>query len=120
MSERRCGRDVLQPLGRESSCPRSACWQHRRSGNDGFTLVELLIVLVILPLVVGALALGLVSVFSLQSSVSSRLADTSDSQVVEANYQNDVASAGEVTTQFDHLTPVWASGRAAVAGTDVQ
>jgi hypothetical protein len=35
---------------------------------------------------------------SLQSTVSSRLGDTQDSQVVEASYQNDVASAGEITT----------------------
>jgi prepilin-type N-terminal cleavage/methylation domain-containing protein len=71
----------------------------RDSGiEDGFTLVELLIVVTILPLIVGALSVGLISVFSLQSGVSSRLSDTADAQVVSANYQNDVQGASFVTT----------------------
>jgi prepilin-type N-terminal cleavage/methylation domain-containing protein len=65
----------------------------------GFTLVELLIVVTILPLIVGALSLGLISAFSLQSSVASRLGDTSDAQVVAANYQKDIQGAALVTTQ---------------------
>ena len=36
---------------------------------------------------------------SLQSSVSNRLADTEDSQVVAANYQRDVQTAAYLTTQ---------------------
>jgi len=67
-------------------------------GETGFTLVELLIVVTILPLIVGALSLGLISVFSLQSSVSNRLTDTADSQVVAANYANDVQAAVYLTT----------------------
>jgi hypothetical protein len=57
-----------------------------------------LIVVTILPLIVGALSLGLISVFSLQSGVSNRLADTGDSQVIDANYQNDIQGASEITT----------------------
>ena len=44
--------------------------------ENGFTLVELLIVVTILPLIIGALSLGIISVFSLQSSVSNRVTDT--------------------------------------------
>jgi prepilin-type N-terminal cleavage/methylation domain-containing protein len=65
---------------------------------QGFTLVELLIVVTVLPMIIGALSLGLMSVLSLQSSVSSRLADTSDSQVVSASYENDIQSAAYLTT----------------------
>ncbi len=71
-----------------------------RSNNarDGFTLVELLIVVTVLPLIVGAISLGLISVFSLQSGVSTRLSHTSDAQVVSANYQKDIQGASYVTT----------------------
>ncbi len=69
----------------------------RREAN-GFTLIELLIVVTILPLIVGALAAGLVAVFTIQSSVQNRLGDTGDSQVVEANFQSDVSQASSLTT----------------------
>ncbi len=64
----------------------------------GFTLVELLIVMVLIPIIVGALALSLVSVFSLQSSVSNRLGDSGNSQVVVASYTKDVQMASMITT----------------------
>lgn len=66
--------------------------------DSGFTLVELLIVVAVMPLIVGALAVGLISVFSLQTSTSNRLGDTSDSQVVSANFESDVQSAAAITT----------------------
>jgi prepilin-type N-terminal cleavage/methylation domain-containing protein len=70
-----------------------------RSGDDGgFTLIELLIVVTILPIVIGGLSVGLLQVFQLQSSVSNRLNDTADSQVVSVNYQKDVQGAAYVTT----------------------
>jgi prepilin-type N-terminal cleavage/methylation domain-containing protein len=70
-----------------------------RASRDegGFTLVELLIVVAVMPLIVGALSLGLISVFKLQSGVSNRLGNTVDSQVVQSTYQNDVSSALAVT-----------------------
>ncbi len=69
-----------------------------RKDDKGFTLIELLIVVTILPLIVGALSAGLIAVFSLQSGVQNRLGDTGDSQVVEANFQNDVQQAASLTT----------------------
>ena len=71
----------------------------RRRREDGFTLVELLIVVTILPLVVGALSAGLIAVFSLQSGVSSRLSHTADAQAVSANFERDIQGAQQVTTQ---------------------
>ena len=70
----------------------------RADSNEGFTLVELLIVTTVLPLIIGALSVGLISVFSLQSGVASRLANTSDAQVVAANYQSDVSGTADITT----------------------
>jgi prepilin-type N-terminal cleavage/methylation domain-containing protein len=75
-----------------------------RRAEQGFTLVELLIVTTVLPLIIGALSVGLISVFSLQSGVSSRLNNTTDSQVVEANFQSDVQGTSQITTATSNNT----------------
>ena len=99
MKTHRIPRVESEPLGLGSSCSkfRPMGCQVERS-DEGFTLVELLIVVTILPLIIGALSIGLISVFSLQSGVSSRLGDTADSQVVAANFQSDVQRALSITT----------------------
>jgi len=71
----------------------------RRPREDGFTLVELIIVVTILPLIVGAIAIGLVSVFSLQTQTSTRLSGTGDLQTVNATFVKDVQSAAWITNQ---------------------
>ncbi len=50
-------------------------------------------------MVVGAIGLGLMSIFSIQSSVSSRVTDSGDAQIVSANFVKDVQSATRITTQ---------------------
>ena len=65
---------------------------------QGFTLVELLIVITILPIIVGSISVGLISVFSLQTGVANRLTDSGDAQIVSANYVKDVQSATMITT----------------------
>ncbi len=52
-----------------------------------------------MPLIVGALSVGLISVFSLQSGVSSRLSHTADAQIVSANFAKDIQGASVVSTQ---------------------
>jgi prepilin-type N-terminal cleavage/methylation domain-containing protein len=99
MSTEEPRRSVKRPSGRAKTGLMSNCWRKRsHRGDEGFTLVELLIVVTILPLIVGGLAVGLLSVFSLQSSVSNRLGDTGSSQVVSSYFENDVQSASEITT----------------------
>lgn len=66
--------------------------------ESGFTLIELLIVTAVIPLVVGALSVGLLSVFSLQSTTRARLADSSDVQAVTAGFESDVQGALTITT----------------------
>jgi len=60
-------------------------------------------VVAVLPIVIGAMAAGLVAVYSIQGSVSNRLSDSADAQVVSANFVQDVQSAQELTT--DALLP---------------
>jgi prepilin-type N-terminal cleavage/methylation domain-containing protein len=80
--------------------PRTSLKSARRNQDveQGFTLVELLIVTTVLPLIIGALSVGLISVFSLQSGVSSRLSNTTDAQVVAADFQSDVQGTSQITT----------------------
>lgn len=85
--------------GRERSDGRRSGARERETDERGFTLIELLVTLAILPMVVGAIGLGLMSIFSLQSSVSSRVSDSGDAQIVSANFVKDVQSATSITTQ---------------------
>ena len=88
---------------------RARPWSRRTSNpdNQGFTLVELLIVMTVVPIIIGALAAGLIAVFSLQSGVANRLGDSSDAQVVAASFTKDVQGATSITT---NATPLCGSG----------
>ena len=70
----------------------------RRKDVRGFTLIELLIVVTIVPIIIGALAGGLLEVFSLQSGTSNRLADSADAQVIASTFTKDVQSALAIST----------------------
>jgi hypothetical protein len=69
-----------------------------RPDDSGFTLVELLLVICIVPVMIIAIAAGLVTVFSIQGSVSHRLSDSGDAQIVSAHYISDVQGSLELTT----------------------
>jgi hypothetical protein len=80
-------------------------WPSRRTrsarpnrGDAGVTLVELLIVLVIMPLVIGSIAFVFVTTLQDQGAVSKSISDSADSQVVSTYYTPDIQSATEFTT----------------------
>ena len=127
MSEYLRSRDTSRRLTSRHS--RQSVVSHSR--DSGFTLVELLVVMIILPMIIGALSLGIIAVFSQQAKVSGRLAGSVDLQVTNATYIRDVESAGTVTvgstpvacggvtagTQLLGLT--WSGGQTAVSYVEV-
>ncbi len=73
--------------------------QRRAAGNDaGFTLIELVIVVVILPIVIGGIAAALLSVFGLQDQTQNRIGDSNDEQVSSSTFNKDVQSAQQIET----------------------
>ena len=86
------------------------------ASDKGFTLIELIIVVAIIPLIVGALAVSLISVFSLQNATASRLNDTADSQVVSSYFIGDVQSSAQVQVTSNPLTTSLCGG---VSGTQL-
>jgi hypothetical protein len=61
-------------------------------------LLELIVVMAILPIVVGALSYAVLSVLTLQQSTTSNVADSADAQTVSSYYEQDVQSSANVTT----------------------
>jgi prepilin-type N-terminal cleavage/methylation domain-containing protein len=98
MSAAKLSRFVARPFGRCFRCGKTKCWRGRED-ESGFTLIELVIVTAVLPIIIGGLAIGLVSIFSLQTGVQNRVSDTEDAQVVSSTYLSDVQGAGFITTQ---------------------
>lgn len=92
----------------------SALRRLENPGEEGFTLIELVIVLVILPLVMGAVAVVLITTLQDSAGVSTRISESVDSQITSAFYVRDVQSAQFVTTSATAAAP-WA----AVAGGSV-
>ncbi|HEV3188309.1 MAG TPA: type II secretion system protein [Acidimicrobiales bacterium] len=95
----------VQPSSRRGDVAKESAKSRRvRNREDrGYTLIELLVVVTIIPLIVGALGAGLIEVFSLQTGVASRLGDSSDAQIVAANFTKDVQSASSLTTNATAL-----------------
>jgi prepilin-type N-terminal cleavage/methylation domain-containing protein len=75
---------------------RSCRSELHQGGDGGFTLIELIIVSLVLPIVIGAVTLALVSVFSIQTSDSSRLSASGDAQVTASNFETDVQAASMI------------------------
>src|SRR5579863_5538807 len=58
----------------------------RGHGERGFTLLELLIVITIIPIIVGAISGGLITILNLQSSVQNRITDSGDAQTTSSTF----------------------------------
>ena len=74
--------------------------RRRLEGDNeaGFTLIELVMTVAILPIVVGAIAVALLSVLNLQGSVSGRIGNSNDELVSASTFNKDVQSAQEIET----------------------
>lgn len=72
-------------------------------GDEGFTLIEVLVVIVILPLVVGAIAAGMMSLFTNSGTTQTRLNDSHDAQITSTYFVRDVQSAQYVSTSTTPL-----------------
>jgi len=71
---------------------------NQRAQNDsGLTLVELLVVLVITPLVLGGTAVGLLSMFSTEHAVGSMMDSASKAQIAAAQLSTDLKAASAAT-----------------------
>jgi hypothetical protein len=58
----------------------------------------LLVTLAVTPIVVGALALSIVALLSLQAGAANRISDAADAQTASSNFEKDVQSASDLTT----------------------
>jgi hypothetical protein len=75
------------------------------ASEAGVTLTELLVVLVIMPLILGAIAAAVITSFQDQQGVSSRLTDSSSAKTTSAYFVRDVQSATSVTTNQATTSP---------------
>jgi prepilin-type N-terminal cleavage/methylation domain-containing protein len=85
----------------------------------GFTLIELIIVTLIIPIIVGAITLALVSIFSLQTGTASRVSDSADAQVVSSNFETDVQNASLITSDSSGGSPQCVPASPVAGGTQV-
>jgi prepilin-type N-terminal cleavage/methylation domain-containing protein len=113
---------VNPPASRTSGIWRAIVVHHQRGkqigGDRGFTLVELLVTIVILPIIIGALTIAFISVFSQQTSVATRIAGSGDAQVTSANFVTDVQGAASFTTDASTSPPACGSAGSFVLGLD--
>ena len=73
--------------------------RRRLEGDDaGFTLIEMIIVIAILPIVVGAITIALLSIFGLQTQTNNRIGDSNDELVSSTVFNKDVQSAEQIET----------------------
>src|SRR5580704_6506374 len=67
-------------------------------GEDGFSLIELVIVMVILPIVVGGIAVALIGILENESTTFNRVSDSADASITAANFARDVQNASSIST----------------------
>lgn len=70
----------------------------RRRDDEGFTLIEMIVSIVVLTVLIGAITLALITVLTLSGTATKSISDTAGAQVVSASLTNDVQSASQITT----------------------
>ena len=83
---------------REAMRRRMAASTQRELDESGFTLIELIITVAIMPIVVGGIAVALISVFTLQGTVQKTVGDSNDELVSAGSFDKDVQSAQLIQT----------------------
>ena len=73
------------------------------TGEEGFTLIELVIVLIIMPLVIGAVAMVMITTLKATSpgdphGTAARLAESHDAQITSTYFGRDVQNSTQITT----------------------
>ena len=79
-----------------------ACPHHVGTGEEGFTLVELVMVLIIMPLIVGAVAVVMITTLKATSDpngTTARLAESNDEQITSTYFVRDIENSTQITTQ---------------------
>jgi len=97
------GRKAAQEVNLQSSHPVAVArraTRRRIEGHDdaGFTLIELIIVVAILPIVIGGISVALLSVFGLQNQTNNRIGDSNDELYSSTTFNKDVQSAEQIET----------------------
>ena len=93
---------------REGSSGVGAFTRRVGHGEEGLSLIELLIVMVILPIVIGAAVTAMITSFRSSSSVQSRLSQSHDAQITSAYFVRDVQTATGIRTTAP--TPICGTG----------
>jgi prepilin-type N-terminal cleavage/methylation domain-containing protein len=88
--------------------------------ESGFTLVELLIVVVILPVVLGGITAALLAVFGLQDQTQNRISDSNDAALGSATFNKDVQSSEQVTSAGFATAPGCGSSTYGPSGAQTQ
>lgn len=84
---------------------RIASARAQQGDQSGFTLIELIIVVAVLPIIVGAMTAGLLSVISFTPTISNKLSDSGDAEALSTNFTKDVEGATMVTTAAASTNP---------------
>jgi prepilin-type N-terminal cleavage/methylation domain-containing protein len=77
---------------------RSSERRSRHGDESGFSLIELIVVVAVVPIILGGISAALISLLSLQQSVNTRVGDSNDALVASTNFNRDVQSAVLMTT----------------------
>ena len=78
-------------------------------GDSGFTIIELLVVVILIPIILGAVAEAFILTLQQDTSNKNRISDSSNAQITSAYFVRDVQGANELTT-FDFQGPLQQNG----------
>ncbi len=77
----------------------------RSAGESGFTLIEMLVTFLIIPVLIGAATFSLIGLMKGHATVANRLTSSADAQVVSSSYFNDLQSASLITLDPSAVSP---------------